>query len=178
MKLIQKFIVIILAILLLLSYYMYIPSGNYMTHPLWFNLDINIVYILTIFQIMALCGFLISVGYWLYFSAPMGGIMSKNNNLFYTLCLFLIFSTTWTISLYYKKHELVVISLVGVAIASILLLAGSVEETKPKWFVVLGLIFLCITTVLGDGIIWNSNYISKLLYSKDKDYEKIHPASI
>ena len=51
-----------------------------------------------------------------------------------------------------------------VAISSILLLAGSVEDKDVKWYVTFGLLLVSIVTVLGDSVIWNANYIYKLLY--------------
>ena len=70
----------------------------------------------------------------------------------------------WPYATYYKQPIIVVASLVCTAIASILLLAGSIESDQPKWYIVLGLILLSIVTVLGDGVVWNANYIYKQLY--------------
>ena len=104
-------------------------------------------------------GYIIS---WIQYP-PKKGIM-YGNNLVYTLILFLISATIWPIATYYKIHWLVILSLITTAIASILLLAGTIEEQKEdiKWYKVLGMLSLCLVTVLGDGVIWNANYIKKL----------------
>jgi hypothetical protein len=110
-------------------------------------------------MIFAMIGFLVSVGSWLL-DPPKKGIMS-GNNLFLTLVIFFVTAILWPIATYYECGWLVVANLVLTAVASILLLAGSVEEKNIKPYRVFGLLCLCITTVLGDGVIWNANYITK-----------------
>jgi hypothetical protein len=188
MELYQKIILAILGILVLVSYAKYLPTGNYLTNPAWFGIKPDIVKIIICFQVLAVIGFLISIGSWMFVSQPEGGIMSKDNMLFYTLCAFFISAIGWSIGIYTKNTPLIVGSLIITAISSILLLAGSIEENNPKWYIFIGLLFLCITTVLGDGVVWNANYISKLSHDKpsfiskldgtDKpNYENTHPAS-
>ena len=53
-------------------------------------------------------------------------------------------------------------SLILTAVCSILLLAGELEAQKPTWFGVLGLMFFCLVTVLGDGVGWNARFLSNL----------------
>ena len=163
--------IIILALLglsVLISYYIVLgkwikTTSNYSNHPFWFGLDKNVVNILIIFQILAVTGFLVGVGSWLK-NPPVGGIMSRQNALFLTLAAFFISAALWPFTTYYNKTILTVLVLVITAISCILLLAGSVEETKPRWYIFLGFLFLCITTVLGDGVIWNAKYIISRIY--------------
>jgi len=67
----------------------------------------------------------------------------------------------WPYAVNKKIHWLVVFSLIITAISSILMLAGSIEEDNPRTIIVVGLLFLCIITVLGDAVLWNANYIKK-----------------
>jgi hypothetical protein len=94
------------------------------------------------------------------FDVPSQGILK--NNLFLILCVFFISAIIWPFATYYKKNILVVLSLIFTAISSILLLAGLIEDKNPKWYVVLGSFLLSIVTVLGDGVLWNVNYIYKV----------------
>jgi len=104
-------------------------------------------------------GFIVSITSWII-HPPKKGIM-KGINLFLTIALFLVSAILWPIATHYNCISLSVFNLILTAIASVLLLAGSVEEEDVQWYRVLGLLFLCITTVLGDGVIWNANYIIK-----------------
>ena len=117
------------------------------------------------FQILAVLGFLISIGSWILNPPKTGAV--KDDNLFYALLLFFISAIIWPIATKYNKYLLSVISLILTAAASIWLLAGAIEEDDNnfKFYRVLGLLCLCIVTVLGDGVIWNANYILK---NKDK----------
>ena len=172
----QKIIVIILAILVLFSYYIFLQTdqkneGGYIGHPFWFGIQKEIVWSLVFFQILAAIGFVISIGSWMFFEPPKKGAVT-DNKLFYALVLFFISAILWPITTkYHDKYKnggyLVVISLILTAIASIWLLAGAIEDedSKYKFWRVIGLLFLCIVTVLGDGVIWNANYIVK---NKDK----------
>jgi hypothetical protein len=163
----KKAILLFFAISVLVSYYivfkiLYKKSNkSYIDHDFWFGLDKNLVKIIIVFQLIALIGFITSVGYWMN-NSPQGGIMSKGDVLFYTLLAFFIGSIIWPFAVYYKKHIIVVLSLIIVAISSILLLAGSVEEKNVKVNVVIGFLFLCIVTVLLDAVVWNANYITKI----------------
>jgi hypothetical protein len=153
----------ILGICVLISYYVYLrtdTASNYFTHPFWFNMDQNVVKFLTFFQVLAMIGFLVAIGSWLI-NPPKGGIME--NYLFPTLVLFFVSAILWPFATYNNIIWLAVISVLLTAIASILLLAGSIEEKQPRFLIVTGLIFLCIITVLGDAVLWNANYIKKQL---------------
>jgi hypothetical protein len=141
MRFIHLVILLLLAISVLLTYYIYLvkdSNKSYIDHPFWFDLNKDVISILMIFQILALIG-----------------------NLFLTIALFLGSAIMWPIATHYNCVSLSVFNLILTAIASILLLAGSIEEEDVQWYRVMGLLFLCITTVLGDGVIWNANYIIK-----------------
>ena len=165
----QKFYLTFLALLVLLSYYTFLQTDekydSYLNHPFWFGIDKNIVILLVFFKILAVLGFLISIGSWILNPPKTGAV--KDDNLFYALLLFFISAIIWPIATKYNKYLLSVISLILTAAASIWLLAGAIEEDDNnfKFYRVLGLLCLCIVTVLGDGVIWNANYILK---NKDK----------
>ena len=115
---------------------------------------------ISVFQIFAVIGFLVGILYWIKIP-PQTGIMSNNYVLFTVLSIFLISAIIWPFATYFKIKWLVVLSLIITAICSILMLAGSIEDINAKWYIVLSFIFLCITTVLGDAVLWNANYIKK-----------------
>ncbi len=165
MKLFQVTILAILGLLVLISYYIFLIKDSktgYINHQFWFGLPENIVKMLIIFQILAVIGFLTTIISWIIYP-PKKGIV-YGNNLFYIIIFFLISAAIWPIVTYYKIPWLVVSSLVITAVSSILLLAGTIEEDKEdiKWYKVLGMLFLCLVTVLSDGVIWNANYIKHL----------------
>ena len=171
MNTLQLVILFISAISVLVSYYVFLQSENigYLNHPFWFGMPENIVNLLIFFIICAIIGFIGSVGSWLI-QPPTTGILG--NYLFYILLLFFISAAIWPIVTYYNYGLLTVFSLICTAIASILLLVGSIEEENQQVLRVLGLICLCITTVLGDGVVWNTNYIKK-----NADLFKLHIVS-
>ena len=75
MKDYQKYIVIILAILVLFSYYIFLQTdqkyeGGYIGHPFWFGIQKEIVWLLVFFQILAAIGFVIAIGSWMFFENP------------------------------------------------------------------------------------------------------------
>jgi hypothetical protein len=155
----------ILSILVLSSYYFYLvkdSTTDYFNHPFWFGINPSIVRIFVILQIFAVTGFLIAITSWII-QPPSQGLMA-GDGLFYTLILFLISAAVWPIATHYKIHSFVIFSLILTAIASILLLIGSVEESKQdiRWYKIIGILCLCIVSVLVDGVLWNINYIKKL----------------
>jgi hypothetical protein len=165
MNILEIITLAIFGILVLISYYIYLKDENstsYLDNKYWFNLDKNIINILVFFQILAIIGFLTAIISWLI-TPPNGGTFASSQwFLFSFILVFFIFSAIWSFAVYYNIVYFTILSLIIVAIMSILLLAISVEETTPRWYITLGLIFLCITTVLGDGIIWNANYIKQM----------------
>ena len=133
--------------------------GNYFTHPFWLGLDEKVIRLLVVFQLLAAVGFIIGIGAWIL-EPPSSGIMGRNYWILpLVLSLFFVFVVTWAPATFYNFPWAVVLSLVGTAITSILLLAGSIEEDRPRWYIVLGLILLSIVTVLSDAVLWNAKYI-------------------
>jgi hypothetical protein len=151
-----------LGIIVLSVYYLYLikdSQADYLTHPFWFDLPKEIVQMLVVFQFFAVIGFIVAIGSWIL-TPPQKGIMA-GNMLFLTVAVFLLSAALWPIVTYHNYPVLVVISLIITAVASILLLAGSIEEENVKLFRVLGLLCLCIVTVVADAVMWNANYIIK-----------------
>lgn len=137
---------------------------NYMTHLFWMDIPTTVVKTLIPLQFLACIGFIIAISSWII-NPPKGGVMGRNLIVLpLTVGAFLITSAVWPIAVYYKIHWLTVSTLIGTAISSIVMLAGSIEEENPRWWIVLGLIALSTVTVLTDGVIWNAKYISKLSY--------------
>ena len=136
-----------------------LAPGNYITHPYWVGIPTSIVGVLCVFQAFAVLGFLVSITEWLL-RPPTSGIMGKKYILLITLALFFLGACVWPIAMHAKISGLTVLSLVLTALASILLLAGSIDEQVARWWVVLGWILLSTVTVLGDGVIWNTKYIT------------------
>ena len=162
-------IVCILFILLILSYVMFLPTdqpyeGGYANHPLWLGMNKNIIILTICFQVVALIGFLFSIGSWIY-KSPTTGIV-KDDLLFYALCLFFLSSIFWPLCVKYQYSIFAVLCIILTAIASIWLLIGSITEdidSNMKTLRITGLLFLCIVTVLCDGVIWNSYYLKNIV---------------
>lgn len=165
MNYLQLILLSLISLVVLTSYYFYLFKGStsdYFTHPFWFGISPSIVKILMVFQVFAVIGFITTIISWII-NPPKQGIM-YGNNLFYTLILFFVSATIWPIATQYKIHWLVISSLILTAIASILMLVGTIEERKEdiKTYKVLGMIFLCMVSVLVDGVLWNVNYIKQI----------------
>ena len=132
-------------------------GANYITHPYWLGMSPDLVWVLVVLQIFAAIGFLTAIITWIRIP-PVGGILD-NDRLWMFVGFFILSAIVWPIALRYDVKWLVVMSLISTAIATILLLAGSIEETKPRLHVVIGLIALNVVTVLADGVLWNAKYI-------------------
>jgi hypothetical protein len=167
MNKIEKIILLFSALGLMVSYYIVFfklyksTSKSYSTHEFWFGMNEKFVNILIYLQLLAAVGFIVSISSWIK-EPPKGGIMGKKHYIFFTLLIFFIGSIIWPFAVFYKKPIIAVTSLIFVAISSILLLAGSIEEKNSRWYVILGLMCVCLVTVLGDSVLWNANYISKI----------------
>jgi hypothetical protein len=165
MESLQLLVLSLLGVVVLLSYYFYLikdSTTGYINHPFWFGMSPSIIKMLMVFQAFAIIGFLTTIISWIQYP-PKEGIM-YGNNLFYTISLFLLSAALWPVATQYKIHFLTVSSIMLTAIASVLLLAGTIEERKEdiKWYKVLGMLSLCLVTVLVDGVLWNANYIRQL----------------
>ena len=95
------------------------------------------------------------------------GIFRKKFALETLVATILIFSALWSLFMYLSvvkkkgkiSNVLTVLSLVIVAISSVILLAGVVEDGKCPNYVLAGVLGFCVTTVLIDAVAWNSNFI-------------------
>lgn len=148
--------------LVLLATYAFIfgvrKPGPYLTHVYWFGMDPQVVKVLVVFQVLAAIGFCLAVTSWIV-QPPIGGVMGAPWAVPVTLAILLATAIAWPLALYHDRRWLVVLSLVGTAVCTILLLAGSIEEVSPRWWVVLGFLLLGLVTVLADAVVWNANYI-------------------
>lgn len=165
METLQLVVLSLLSIVVLSYYYFYLikdSTTGYINHPFWFDMSPSIIKMLMVFQAFAIIGFLTTIISWIQYP-PKEGIM-YGNNLFYTISLFLLSAAIWPVATHYKIYFLSICSIILTAIASILLLVGTVEERKEdiKWYKVLGMLSLCLVTVLADGVLWNANYIKQL----------------
>ena len=158
---VEKSLIFVSGIGVLISYYIvfgrWIP-GNYLKHSFWFGMDSKLIKMFIVFQVLAVFGFLTAF-YHYYYNSASSGILSYKYGLSTILLLFFISAIIWPFATYFNWKWIVSSSLITTAIATILFLAGAVEDKKGKWYVVLGLIFLNITTVFGDAVSWNANYI-------------------
>ena len=172
MNILPFIITIIGVIIVLLSYYIVFKGSGktYLTSDYWLGQPSSIVKIFVIFQVLAVIGFLMfmaSPSGWLFGKSPQGGILGNSTLFNIILILFFLSSASWAFlareGMKGSKMYAILcsISLIITAICSIIFIAGSVEETKPRWFVVLGTILLGITTILGDGASWNARFIKK-----------------
>ena len=147
METLQLVILSLLSIVVLSSYYFYLikdSTTGYINHPFWFGMSPTIIKMLMVFQAFAIIGFLTTIINWIQYP-PKEGIM-HDNNLFYTISLFLISAAIWPVATQYKIHFLAIFSIILTAIASILLLVGTVEERKEdiKWYKVFQFYFIWI----------------------------------
>lgn len=171
---ISLIVVIALGICVLISYYVILAGyvrESYTKHKFWLGMKKRHIQVLVFFQLLAACGFIISTTTWIV-DPPTSGIMGKTSYaLPVTLGIFLITAIVWPVATYYKLHWLTVSSLLGTGAASLALLSGSIQEDNQRWWVVFGWVLLSAVTVIGDGIIWNANYI-KLLRTNPKYFDK------
>lgn len=166
MEIVSALITIMLGIVVMITYYIvlgkWVPSTSYNNHPFWLGITKTNVNMLTAFQVLAATGFITASLSW-FINPPKGGVMGSNKcALPITLAVFLIGAIVWPVATYYKTNWLTVASLLLTAAASITLLAGSIEEDNPRWYVILGWLMLSLVTVLGDGVVWNAKYIQTL----------------
>lgn len=159
MNSLEIFIVVVLAVGVLVSYKYCLIDNNstsYLNNKYWFGIPQNVVIMILVFQVLGVIGFIVALLSW-FIKPPTSGILSKY--LFVTLVAFFTSAIAWSLSIYYKIDWLTVVSLIFTALASIVLLVGSIEEKKPRIYIVLGLLLLCIVTVLCDAVMWNANFI-------------------
>jgi hypothetical protein len=136
------------------------------TSVLGLGLPQNFIYIAVGFQLLAAVGFIVMITSW-FKTPPEGGLLGRHEAVLPIIVVFiLIASMLWapltvtrinTGSIAAKVGA--VVSLIATAIGSILLVAGACEETKPRWYVMIGAILFAIVTVLFDGVAYNCRFI-------------------
>lgn len=150
-------IVVIFGVLLLASYFwVFRNAEGYLTNKLWLGLPKNLVLGLVILQVLAVVGFFAAFGTWILQGPPKSGFLAKPGLLEVLTFVFLGTALLWPWAVHWENKALQVSSLSLTALVCLLLLGGSVTEEFPSWWVVLGLLFLCHTTVLSDGIVWSA----------------------
>lgn len=137
------------------------------THPFWLGYSAPTIRMLVLFQLAAVVGFFLFAIPWLFIEQPQGGVLSHPAALALTLGVFMLASAAWapsmqrallTRSLAWKLTSCVV--LWAAAASSIVLVAGAAEETRPRWYVMLGVILFAATTVLADGVAYTARTIT------------------
>ena len=165
-------IIIILGIILLFSYYnTFNGQKSYFKSLFWLNLPKKTIKTLTIHQILAIIGFFIFIISWVIVEPPTNGIFVNKNILTILLILFFCGSICWCFCV--KKSFtssknifkiLTVFSLILVAISTAIMLIGSITERHIRWYIILGLSWLSLTTIISDSIMWNARFIE--IFSK------------
>lgn len=163
-------------ILVILSYFIFLPKnkfpkGGYLKSEYWVGIPKNMIYVLFMFQLLAVLGFFMFMVPWIFKNKPKQGLFSYNKYILpITVGIFMLFSILWSIGITYTIRDntsffkfLTVFSLIIVSICSILFIAGAAEDKKGEWFVLLGTILLGITTIISDGVIWNANFIKNYI---------------
>lgn len=162
MNALQVITIVALAIGVLVSYRLYLTdnTNTYLTSKFWYGIPKNIVIMILVFQVLAVAGFIVALVSW-FIKPPTEGLLSEY--LFIILVVFFVSSILWSVSINYGIPLLTVLSLIVTALASILMLVGSMQEKKPRLHIVLGLLLLCIVTVLCDAVVWNAQFITSTL---------------
>jgi hypothetical protein len=166
---ISTLVVAVVGGVLVVGSYIYLTlsvgSGSYLDSPLWNGIGRDAVIALVFMQALAAIGMIAAICTWVFGDPPRGGLMSRPAALPVTLAVFLVASALWAFLMASKTPAkgAVVFVLVAAAAASIAMLAGSAEESNPRWWVLMGLFFLCATTVLGDAVVWNSRFLTTAL---------------
>jgi len=134
---------------------------SYVDSPLWLGMPRSVVIPITILQVIAAIGFLAAVCTWLFDAPPKEGLMSRTGALATTLAVFFAASVGWAALMSRRNPPVWAVSLclIAAAASSIAMLAGAAEESKPRWWVTLGLLVFCLVTVLADGVLWNARFI-------------------
>lgn len=171
MNVVPLIITILGGILVLFSYYVVgsKTKGGYLNNELWMDFEKPVIYTMVAFQVLAVIGFFMFMIPWLFDKLPQGGILGNEIIFYIILAIFFISSSLWAVTAYNGIHGskissiICVISLIISGICAIIFLAGAIEETKQRWYVVLGTMLFAITIVLSDAISWNARFIQKTL---------------
>lgn len=140
---------------MVLASYLTLPRENYLTHSLWFGTPRKLVHVLVALQVLAAIGLIVALVSW-SIDPPQHGMLA-GGILPVLLAMFLIASAGWAIFVQ-RSVPLTILCLVIVAATSLTLLVGSISG---PWYVTCALIFLCVTTVVADAVLWTSYYVKK-----------------
>lgn len=164
-------ITILGGMLVLFSYYIVgsKTKGGYLENELWLDFEKPVIYTMVAFQVLAVIGFFMFMIPWIFGKLPKGGILGNEIVFCIVLVFFFIASSLWAVTAYNGLYGssissiICVVSLIVAGICAILFLAGAIEETKQRWYVVLGTLLFGITIVLSDAVCWNARFIQKTL---------------
>ena len=160
----------VLGFFVLLSYYLSFRGKNkngYTNSSLWLGLPKPFVYIAVAFQLLGAAGFLVMIISW-SIHPPSGGFLGTHEAvLVIIVAVILMASMAWApLTMHSIENPTswaarvgAVTSLIVTAIGSILLVAGACEESKPRWYVMIGAILFAIVTVLFDSVAYNSRFV-------------------
>ncbi len=141
-------------------------------NPYWLGYSSPLIQALVILQLLAVLGFFGFVVPWVFIEAPKGGLLSHAAALPVVLGAFLAAATLWGPAMRMavrtdsasqsRTWKWVGAGALWVcAIASILFVAGAVEEDNPRWYLVLGAMCFALTTVLGDGVAYPARMLTR-----------------
>ena len=157
---------IIVGSILLYVYYTIFSkeSGGYINSRFWVGIPKSLVKLIVTIQFISLIGFILA-----YFT-PSGLIFGDSNNsnttILTTIFLLAIIAWAFLVKRSFKHKRLLdisftVISLVLAGLINIVLLLDAIESKNT--ITAIGLQLLALTTVLSDGIIWNSMFIKYIV---------------
>ena len=148
----QKVILSCMGFLVLLSYvFLSKCSKEY----LWADIPEQLRYVFLCFMPLAACGLIYVAWSWTE-TAPTGWIC---NHYLWIMILFCIFASCWSLGMIINCRFLVSASLFVCAILSIVLLEGACHSRDFR--VIIALVFVTITTVIFDCVVWQTFYFAK-----------------
>ena len=139
-------------------------------HDYWISLSSATQYALYPLWVAAAIGFLVyTISTLIKPSSATKGIFSNEYVPYILILTFLVLSLLWSASvLVHFKFGLSSMgwvasaSLVGVAVCTMLMIAGE-AESNGAWYKLISLLFLGMVTVLVDAVAWNSRFIQSLI---------------
>jgi hypothetical protein len=152
----------IFGILILGSYALILK--DYKNHDYWVGIPSSSKSMFYVFWVIAAIGFIWYILSYQLFDSKQEGLFSYKPwirplilsivlfaSLMWSICIYMYFNKRWS-------KVWTVLTLIIVAIGTILLLAGEAESNAP-WHRILGLMGFAMTTVLIDPIMWNARFI-------------------
>tara|TARA_B100001093_G_scaffold437457_1_gene436373 strand:- start:7454 stop:7996 length:543 start_codon:yes stop_codon:yes gene_type:complete len=162
---------------ILISYVFVIQKHRNGSFDFWLGINEPTTRILYIFMLLAVIGFfMMVVDYCTKDTLPIDGLLSHKYAFVSLVGVALICALLWSIFVIQLSQAqsstmqkvwggLTSTSLIGTAVASLLILAGQFERSDGSVIAIVGALLFCIVTVLVDGIAWNSKLIYKLVHS-------------